>query len=286
MSNVDLDLTIQARIDAALAAHVQAYHTTTAPPVNPSGQAMNLDVISGWAPGIFCDFNTDAPIGSFGGPDKVPAAYPFLKVYNDGWPDTAGNPNNGYGRKSTYMPSKVLEVKGGVLRKNLYYADGDVRSAAVVVGGDQLGGRYSVRMRSSANGPGWKHAFLLWPQADRWPQYGELDFPEGRIDGNVEGYVHIQNGAANGSDQKSISTSATFNVWRTYTMEWLPGLRVEYFLDGQSILKVTDRVPTGAMHWVLQTESAMDSPYASPGASGLVEIDWVQTWNRARWSTP
>ena len=59
--------------------------------------------------------------------------------------------------------------------------DGQPQSAAVVPlvngqWGGQLYGRYEVRFRSDEI-PGYKLAFLLWPDTNNWAE-GEIDFPE------------------------------------------------------------------------------------------------------------
>jgi hypothetical protein len=61
-------------------------------------------------------------------------------------------------------------------------------------------------------------------------------------------------------------------------IEWSPNL-VVFRLDGVEVGRTAERVPTTAMHWVLQTETAMDiTAPPSPSVSGNVQLDWVAAW--------
>ena len=51
-------------------------------------------------------------------------------------------------------------------------------------------------------------------------------------------------------------------------------------LDGKVIGTSTNRVPSTAMHWVLQTESCLPTCPATSTA-GNVQIDWVVAYARA-----
>ena len=51
----------------------------------------------------------------------------------------------------------------------------------------QAFGRFSVRFRSDPL-PGYKAAWLLWPESDNWNE-GEIDFPEGGLDSTMWGFI-------------------------------------------------------------------------------------------------
>jgi beta-glucanase (GH16 family) len=141
----------------------------------------------------------------------------------------------------------------------------------------QLYGRYAVRFRADAL-PRYKTAWLLWPDSGRWPGDGEIDFPEGDLDDTIKGYVHRQGGSS-GSDQVRFPTTARYPDWHTAIIEWTPG-KVVFILDGQVIGQTTSRVPSTAMHWVLQTETALKGGAPSPSTQGNVQVDWVAVWAR------
>jgi hypothetical protein len=199
----------------------------------------------------------------------------FLKKYGDRWAaypwpwaDTKGQVDG----QSRYDPA-LLSVRRGVLTMRLHVGtDGTARCAAPVPmppgGRDRLYGRYSVRFRADP-APGWKTAWLLWPQSGVWPRDGEIDFPEGPLTGTISGFMHRQDGATPG-DQDAYRTAATYRDWHTATTEWTPD-RVVFALDGHEVGRSTKRIPSTPMHWVLQTETTRPLP-TQPAK---VYVDWV-----------
>jgi beta-glucanase (GH16 family) len=141
---------------------------------------------------------------------------------------------------------------------------------------DQLYGRYAVRFRADPV-DGYKAAWLLWPKSEVWPRDGEIDFPEGELDGTISAFMHRMNGTS-GGDQDAYPTGATFGSWHTAVIEWTPA-SVVFLLDGAVIGVSTSRIPSTPMHWVLQTETSLNSIMPSPTAQGHVQIDWVAIWS-------
>jgi hypothetical protein len=246
---------------------------TTVPPVavppvasgSPSGEAAPRGDLPGWKQTYVEDFTTDVPTGSF------PGAYTdHWYAYSDGIKDTSKN--------GTYMPSKVLSVHDGVLDYAVRTEGGKHLVSAPVVKDTygQVYGRYSVRFRSDSL-PGYKNAWLLWPDSDRWPADGEIDFPEGDLNGTINGFSHY---ASAGGGQDVFESGASFSAWHTATIEWLPG-KVTFALDGKTLGSSTQNVPTTAMHWVLQTETALSGSAPAAGVAGHVLVDWVALYKRA-----
>jgi hypothetical protein len=237
---------------------------------SPSGQPPPAGDLPGWHQVFLDDFNTPVPLGSF------PAA-----VSNTWWayPSTAHD-TTGNGR---YDPEKVVSIGGGIMNMFIHTEGGEHLVAAPVPKVTaspkygQLYGRYAVRFRADAL-PGYKTAWLLWPDSEHWPGDGEIDFPEANLDETIKGYVHHV-GASSGSDQDAFSTSARYPDWHTAVIEWTPG-KVVFTLDGQVIGQTTDRIPNSPMHWVLQTETALTGPAPSNSTQGNVQIDWVAAWAR------
>ncbi len=145
-------------------------------------------------------------------------------------------------------------------------------------GGDQTYGRYAIRFRADAV-KGYKAAWLLWPKSGTWPRDGEIDFPEGNLDQKISAFMHRQ-GATAGSDQDAYNTQSTFTSWHTAVIEWGPG-QTRFLLDGTVIGTSTSRIPNTAMHWVIQTETALDGTTPADSAQGHVQIDWVAVWSYA-----
>jgi len=221
--------------------------------------------LPGWKQTFHDDFNRDVPEGSFPG-----SVYgPKWSAYDDGWSDTSG--------KGVYMPSKVVSVADGVLTKRLRSENGRAMVAALLpkVAAPQTYGRYTVRFRADSVA-GYKTAWLLWPDSEKWPKDGEIDFPEGELDGKIFGFMHYAN--ADGGQDWFLS-SKTYNDWHTATIEWLPG-KVSFILDDEVVGVSTRQVPSRPMHWVLQTETGETGAPPTASATGDVQIDWVSLYTR------
>lgn len=236
---------------------------------------------AGWKLNIATDFATPVALGSWSVYDRFVDAYPWLRVYSDGWPDSNGKPvdQGGRGGTSRYMPSKVLEVRDGQLVMNLFNDGAGERSATFRVGPDQTSGRYAISFTADPI-IGFKTAFLLWPDVDsKWPAFGEIDFPEGSLSETIGGYMHRQ-GATWGGDQDSVATNARHGIKHTAVTEWEAGKRVAYWLDGVKIGEWFNRVPTGPMHWCVQVEANIGGVRAPVGTKGQVKIDWLASWTK------
>jgi len=229
---------------------------------------MPVGDLSGWHQIFTDDFTTTAELGSFPG-----TAYGAKwDAYEEGWPDTSHH--------GTYSPGRTLSVSGGAL--NIYvHSENGVHLVAApfpkLPNGafGQTYGRYTVRFRSDPV-PGYKTAWLLWPDTDDWNE-GEIDFPEGNLDGRIDAFAHY---AGNPTDQDAFSTTATYPSWHTATTEWSPG-KITFILDGTVVGTSTTAVPTTPMHFVLQTETCLDSCVPSDGAAGTVQVDWIAIYARS-----
>lgn len=211
------------------------------------------------------DFTLDAVEGQF----RAVHGERF-DVYPTGWRDTS--------KVGVYRPDEVLSVHDGVLDFRLHTVHGEPAVAAVVPRIDGYGqtyGRYSVRLRAEPV-HGFKLAFLLWPDSEKWPDDGEIDFPDADLDGHLGAFLHHPDPA--GSKQE-FGSDVTFEEWHTATVEWSPGL-VRFLLDDVEIGSSTTGVPDTSMHFVLQTETSLaaaDDASAAPAphAQAHVLVDWI-----------
>jgi beta-glucanase (GH16 family) len=247
---------------------------------------MPVGDLPGWHQVFTDDFTVTAPLGSFSGCSTTTSTTSTCSglpagvkekwwAYPDGWHDTTKN--------GTYYPSKVLSIGNGVLDMYLHTENGVHMVSAPVpripgaVGaeGGLLYGRYTMRFKADPL-HGYKTAWLLWPDSEIWPQDGEIDFPEGNLDGSFCAYMHHQGGTS-GSDQDEYCTSATYTSWHTATIEWLPS-SVTFLLDGVVIGKSTSAIPDTPMHMVLQTETSTDGTVPADSTAGHVHVDWFAAY--------
>lgn len=221
--------------------------------------------LPGWRQVFAEDFATPAARGTF-----TDVYAPRWDAYPQPWRDTSG--------KGMYSPQRTLSVSDGQLRIWLHSEGGQPYVAAPLPRLPQMTyGRFSVRFRADAV-PGYKLAFLLWPDSETWPLDGEIDFPEGDLTGRISAFAHHAD-AAGGQD--AFPTTATFTGWHVATTEWAPG-RVTFLLDGVVIGVSTTDVPDRPMHVVLQTETTLDATPVPATASGTVQVDWFTAYTLAR----
>jgi beta-glucanase (GH16 family) len=235
--------------------------------------ALPVGDLPGWRQIVAEGFDTDVPVGSFGS-----SAYSRgLSPYRD-FADTFGH--------GWYTPDRVLSVRDGSLDWYLHTEAGVNRVGAIVVtspdsGWGQTYGRFSVRFRSEQI-PGYKLAFLLWPDSDDWSE-GEIDFPEAHSLDASNAIVANLYQVGSSADRPGPSTSLDSGVpvadsgWHVATLDWLP-TGITFTLDGVDLGTKTEGIPSTAMHWVLQVETSQAGPSTTNPAAGHVQVDWVAAY--------
>jgi lysophospholipase L1-like esterase len=176
----------------------------------------------------------------------------------------------------------------------------------------QMSGRYSIRMRiinnvkgsyvasdgTTKTDTGFKVAYLNWPAVsvgnvdpkgvtiiDPW-DYGELNWPEGNTAGSAEAFAHFATGSAGSRNHGNALAYQPGNIpmdgWHTYTVEWISGVSVKYYLDG--VLKTqapASGVPFVKMYWSMQTETWLNTAIAPPKAGSCdIQIDWAASYSK------
>jgi Glycosyl hydrolases family 16 len=261
-----------------------------------SGEPMPVGDLPGWHQVFTEDFLSDAQVGTWPGP----AYGPKWDSYRHCWHDTSG--------LAFYYPDEVVSVSDGVLTEHLHsepmhgrcgVADTRALVAAIVpkLPSPMVSGKYTVRFRADSL-RGYKTAWLLWPDSNNGNE-GEIDFPEGELDGTIAAFMHYKNNTSS-SQQDVFRTTATYDRWHTTSIEWVVTDpindvgSVTFILDGQTIGTSTRRIPVTPMHWVLQTETCpggwwlaagdwrldVGGCQPSPLAAGNVRIDWVVGYAR------
>jgi hypothetical protein len=244
--------------------------TLPSPAVDPSGLAMPVGNVPGWQQAFTDDFTENVPVGEF--PAEVSNKW---GDYLDGWPDST--------HIGTYEPTKVVSIHDGMMNLFLHTADGIHMVAAPLpkipgatgTAGGTVYGMYEIRFKAQQVA-GYKTSWLLWPDSNNQAQ-GEIDFPEGFLEGNIRAYMHYV--GPNPKAQDAYPTPYTYAGWHTATTIWTAN-SVIFMLDGKVIGDSTDKsvIPDTPMHWVLQTETRTSGGPPSNAATANVEIDWVSAW--------
>ena len=235
--------------------------------LDSSGQGMPVGNIPGWTQIWADNFPYNVSLGNFpAGTNGKWSAYP------DGWHDTSTH--------GTYNCTKVCSVHDGMLDMWIHSENG-AHYVAVPYPKVPSGityGRYAVRFTSDPL-PHYKTAWLLWPDSDTWPRDGEVDFPEGGLDGTICAYMHRQ-GASSGDDQDQFCTGTHYQGWHTAVTEWTPS-SIKFYLDGNLIGTSSSRIPNTPMHWVLQTETEISGTSPDNATQGHVLVDWAAVYRPA-----
>ena len=243
---------------------------------SPSGQPVPAGDLPGWRQVLRDDFTTDVAswgeCGTFDDhtcPDLPDAYRSRWWAYPNSYQDTREklSGDGGY-----YQPSN-LSMSGGMLRILLRRDNGTTESAAPYPRMDPLTyGRYAVRWRVPEAVPGFKVAWLLWRTVTPW---GEIDFPEGDLDGQVHAFMHKEDG----SQDDFAGGVPVAGAWHTTVIEWTPG-RVRFLLDGDLIGTSTEGVPDTPLAWILQSETTLTGDVPADGTSARIDVDWVSAWAR------
>ncbi|MBR7828813.1 glycoside hydrolase family 16 protein [Actinospica sp. MGRD01-02] len=238
--------------------------------------------IPGWHQIFADDFPTDVPVGGFSGCDNgatrtctgLPATVAAKWwAYPDGWKDTSG--------QGTYMPSETMSIANGEMHIHMFTSNGRTMVAAPVPKipapagpeGGQTYGRYAVRWMVKAPTASFKLAWLLWPDSEKFPGDGEIDFPEGQLNGDITAFMH-RRGATADNDQNEFDTAVPISSgWHTSIVEWT-ATGCTFILDGTVTGKADARIPDTPMHWVLQSETVPDRVTHSADTADIY-IAWV-----------
>lgn len=239
-----------------------------APTTNPTMPADSV-VSNGrtWNVVNSCDFTTDMAKGT--AIDKQYAS--AIGFYTD--PTGAGG---------KYSWGKTVTVSNSNLDIYMHNENGQGYGAGLAVTSKTgewkwLGGRFSVRFRADASAAGYGSAIMLWPASNVWGD-GEIDYPEGDFGGSFNLYQHGL-GANAASNYLVKSNLGKWSDWHTTTVEWVPGVSLRYYLDGNLVASVTDpaNVATAAHHFIIQAavHGSGDNPPPPLNSQGHFQIDWV-----------
>jgi hypothetical protein len=151
-------------------------------------------------------------------------------------------------------------------------------------------GRLAFRFRVLDNTPGYKIAWMLWPQnsdngTQNWPAGGEHDFIEGSMSGGIEANHHWYLATA-GSQQDHWAAGKNFGTgYHTIVTEWTPSY-VMVQLDGVEFGRRdastsgggTSRIVPNPMRTVLQCEVNLGGTQPALNSQCRIALDKVAFW--------
>lgn len=209
-----------------------------------------------------------------------------------GWPMVAHDEFEGTSLDRDLWSPYTGETTGGVGRHrldNISVGDGLLTltsrgktSAGMAWHEGRQYGRWEVRAKTN-KGSGYGDVILLWPDAEDWPEGGEINFMEVPKGDRTETHVIVHYGEDNSQVGKTIT--GDFTQWHNYAVEWAPD-HVAGFIDGQEVFRTSDPdvIPPRPMHLAMQQDIG---PYGDDWIPALDErspetldfqVDWVRIY--------
>jgi beta-glucanase (GH16 family) len=137
-------------------------------------------------------------------------------------------------------------------------------------------GRYLVRFRID-KARGIEYVLLLWPDSERWPADGEVDFAEDEGGNRLASTASLVTAGA--PIQRRLAKDN--GQWHVMGVDWTPKSLV-YTIDGVEWGRVSSPlVPTSAHHLAIQTQAEPcgrswgPCPDATTPAEVDLQVDWV-----------
>ncbi len=217
----------------------------------PSGEAAPVGDLPGWKQQLVEDFDTNASTSTFD------------SVYANSWCGYADGTGGKY--------YKVISAVDGVQRFNLdgtRGAAGSYGPPSTCWGG--LYGKYTMRFKVTG-ASSYGSAIMVWPSSNIWGE-GEIDFPEGGFGGNMYMFQHDLNCSKCGNIAWA-DTGKQWTDWHTSSVEWTPS-GVKYYMDGQLVQYVTNKVPFNNHRWTIQMY-----PTSQDFSTGTLDVDWVSYYS-------
>lgn len=283
--------TEQTSAKTALAAHARVLNPSAAAhriqrlrgAAQPTPSTMPTGTEPGWVKRMAQDFDVDMPEGAFvfGSNSALlssSAAYAAygssVNGYQDGHQDTS--------HVGEYRPSATMSVSNSrlIVRPRVingvpvgahYHPveDGVSPTSGAWNRGPYRWLRFKGRALGTTNAFGWVALFI----APNWPNDGEFDFPEdGLAQTRIMGRHHFANPDGGGQDIGP-ATGLNRQVDHEYGIRWTPG-RVEYIVDGTTVLDTTQQVGTQPMSIHFQGATTGTIPGATD--TGEWSLDWVR----------
>jgi hypothetical protein len=143
-------------------------------------------------------------------------------------------------------------------------------------GRGQKYGRWEGRVRAPAGDPSYNALLLLWPDAENFPEGGEIDFMEMTDNTRQSTNLFLHYGKDNAQMHGEVVVDAT--QWHNWAVEWTPK-GVTTFVDGRAWWHTDDAsvLPPGPMHLCIQLDWF---PKDGAGAAkpSQMQVDWVRQY--------
>jgi hypothetical protein len=185
----------------------------------------------------------------------------------DGWNiyDGPGHAGNG-----TRTPDAV-SIQDGMLTIT---GDSEGNTAGMAWMPGQKYGRWEGRVKAPASDESYNALLLLWPDAENFPEGGEVDFMEMMDHTRQKTNMFLHYGADNSQVSGDVEIDAT--QWHNWAVEWSPK-GITAYVDGEQWWQTTDTsiLPPGPMHLCIQLDWF---PKGGDVQESTMQVDWVKQY--------
>jgi licheninase len=138
-------------------------------------------------------------------------------------------------------------------------------------------GRWEGRVRAPVSDETYNALLLLWPDAEGWPENGEVDFMEMLDPQRQSTEMFLHYGPDNSTVQGEVLADGTH--WHNWAVEWTPDHIVAY-LDGREWFRTDERetFPPGPMHLAIQLDWFPEQGDRNDVQESQMIVDWVKQY--------
>jgi Glycosyl hydrolases family 16 len=180
----------------------------------------------------------------------------------------------GHAGKGTRAPAAATVADGVLTIRG--DAEGTTEGMAWNHGEGQKYGRWEGRVRAPAGDPSYNALLLLWPDAEDFPEGGEIDFMEMTDHTRQSTNVFLHHGEDNAQEHGLVKIDAT--QWHDWAVEWTPK-GVTTYVDGKAWWHTdnTAALPPGSMHLCIQLDW-FPQEAAGDVTPSQMQVDWVRQY--------
>jgi glycosyl hydrolase family 16 len=167
----------------------------------------------------------------------------------------------------------AISIRDGILT-----ITGDAKGSTAGMGWmpGQMYGRWEGRVQAPASDESYNALLLLWPDAEDFPEGGEIDFMEMLDHTRQTTDIFIHYGEDNSQVNGQVQIDAT--QWHNWAVEWTPEAITAY-VDGREWYRTTDTsmFPPRPMHLCVQLDWFPEDG-SGPVQESYLHLDWVKQY--------
>lgn len=179
----------------------------------------------------------------------------------------------GHANKGLRRPSQIAVANGVLTITGLPNGT----TGGMSFNNDRLYGRWESRMRVPPGDYRYHPVLLLWPDAEDWPEGGEVDYAETNCAADdVDFFLHYSEDNLQTHD----SVDVDITQWHNYAVEWTPSW-IRGYVDGVMFFEDTNvtHLPPRQMHPTIQLDWFPSSVDLTPVQQSTMDVAWLRIYD-------